>query len=87
MEFTSRPNGATVTVGDRSVVTPGRLVFGSDMPARVKVIAKKPGFQQSSAWIDHTGFENINGALVRHVTMILPAEAAAPSPAAPGHPR
>lgn len=87
MEFTSRPTGATVTVGDRNVVTPGRLEFGSDMPARVKVIAKKPGFQQSSAWIDHTGFENINGTLVRRVTMILPAEAAASPSAAPAHPR
>jgi hypothetical protein len=87
MEFTSRPTGATVTVGDRNVVTPGRLEFGSDMPARVKVIAKKPGFQQSSAWIDHTGFENINGTLVRRVTMILPAEAAASPPATPAHPR
>jgi Tfp pilus assembly protein PilZ len=83
IDFVSRPDGATITVGEQSLVTPGELNLGA-MPNRVKVIATKTGYQPSSAWVDRTGFSRVDGVLRRRVYMTLPVEqpAAAPPKAA-----
>jgi hypothetical protein len=83
LDFVSRPVGATISVGERNVVAPGQIELGSEIPDRVKVLAKKPGFQQSSAWIERASFEHVSGTLWRRVVyMTLPAEqpGAAPAP-------
>ncbi|HEY2733768.1 MAG TPA: hypothetical protein VGI70_07270, partial [Polyangiales bacterium] len=79
IDFVTRPSGATINIGERSVVAPGQLELGNEIPDRMKVIAKKDGFQQSSAWIDRAGFESVDGKMWRRVYMTLPVE---PPPAA-----
>jgi Tfp pilus assembly protein PilZ len=82
IEFVSRPDGATITVGEQSLVTPGELNLGA-MPNRVKVIATKAGYQPSSAWVYRTDFKRVDGVLRRRVYMMLPVEqpaAKAPQP-------
>jgi hypothetical protein len=51
--FITRPLGASVTVGDQTVVAPGDIDLGS-APTHLKVVTKKPGFQTSSIWLDES---------------------------------
>jgi hypothetical protein len=82
--FTSRPSGASIFVGNQSVVTPGELNVGA-MPTRVRVTAQKPGFESSTVWINNTAeFVKVGSVLRREVHFVLPAlpAGAAPTPSA-----
>ena len=80
--FTSRPSGATVYVGDQSVETPGELNLGA-MPPRLRVTARKEGFESSTVWINNTSeFQKVSGVMRREVHFVLPT-LPAPSAAAP----
>jgi hypothetical protein len=89
IEFVTRPIGATIAVGGQSIVAPGSVRLDA-MPDRLRVTAKKPGFETSSAWLDRTGFSDVDGTHLRRVYMTLPspepaavqAPAAAPTPPA-----
>ena len=80
VEFVSKPKGATITAGDKSIVAPGEINFGV-MPKRVKVGASKDGYLPSSAWVDNTGFKRVDGVFRKRVHMSLPFEDPAAKPA------
>jgi Tfp pilus assembly protein PilZ len=82
IDFVTRPTGATVSIGELSVVAPGQLKLGTDIPNRLKVVAEKAGCEPSSAWIYRSDFERVEGTFWRRVYMTLPPEAATP-PASP----
>lgn len=71
--FTSRPTGATVTVGDQTVTTPGELNLGN-MPPRIRVTAQKDGFESSTIWVNNTTeFQKVGDVMKREVHFVLPA--------------
>ena len=74
VEFVSKPSGATISIGDKSLVTPGEINLGSVMPKRVRVGASKDGYLPSSAWVDNTGFKRTGGVFRKRVYMSLPFE-------------
>jgi hypothetical protein len=89
--FITRPTGASVTIGQQTVVAPGDIDLGM-MPVRVKVVATKDGFQPTSAWLDRSDFVRSENVLRKRVYLTLPPIAApataakvapAPAPAAP----
>ncbi|MET0386007.1 MAG: PilZ domain-containing protein [Polyangiales bacterium] len=69
--FITRPSGATVTVGDRSVVAPADIELGN-MPAQVKVVAQKDGFTPSSIALERAEFVRSGDAMRRRVYLTLP---------------
>ncbi|HET8937572.1 MAG TPA: PilZ domain-containing protein [Polyangiales bacterium] len=80
--FTSRPSGASIFVGNQSVVTPGELNVGA-MPTRVRVTAQKPGFESSTVWVNNVAeFQKVGGVMRREVHFVLPPlpAGAAPTP-------
>jgi hypothetical protein len=82
IDFVSRPNGATISVDDQSLVAPGEMNLGP-ISNRVKVSASKTGFQPSSAWVDREGFQRVGGVMRRRVYMTLPVEDPTTAPAKP----
>ena len=74
ISFVSRPEGATIAVGDKSIVAPGQMNIGA-MPTRVRVNATKDGFEASSAWVDTDGFKRVKGVFHKRVYMALHVEA------------
>jgi hypothetical protein len=77
VDFVSQPNGATVTIDEKtSLTTPATINLGS-MPDRIKVTAKKPGFKSSSIWMKRDGFELKAGVLKRRAYITLKEEPAA----------
>lgn len=71
LSFITRPIGATVTVGEQTVVAPGDMDLGA-MPPRVKVTAQKEGFENTSAWLDRqTEFVKSGNAMRRRVYLTL----------------
>jgi Tfp pilus assembly protein PilZ len=79
VEVITNPPGATVLVGERRLVSPGRVQLGA-FPQRVRVAAEKPGFQALAIWLERTGFTASDGVLLRRMYLGLkPEEPAAVS--------
>lgn len=83
--FTSRPSGATVYVGEQSVVTPGELNLGA-MPPRIRVTAQKEGYEPSTVWLNNVAeFQKVGNVMRREAHFVLKAlPAGAVTPGQPG---
>jgi uncharacterized protein (TIGR02266 family) len=83
LEVETSPEGARVTAGEQTLVSPGRLELGTfDAPLELK--AEKDGYSLASATIDRLGFMLEDGRMRRRVVLALaplPKPEPAPEPA------
>ncbi len=81
IEVATAPEGARVTLGDKSLVAPGTFELATlDGPVELK--AEKDGFEQATATIDRVGFMLDDGVMRRRVVLAL-SETPQPAPVEP----
>ena len=78
VDFVSRPNEASLLVDDKVTITTPQTVNIGAMPKKIRVTAKKKGYQSSSIWLEREDFEKKDGALRRRVYITLKSETEAP---------
>jgi hypothetical protein len=75
----THPSGAQVIVHDRAVTAPGELSF-EDLPARVRVIAQKDGYQPTSIRLDRASFTRVKHGFRRKLLFNLQPAAGGDAP-------